>query len=324
MAKIGTMRSRIPFLALLCAASLVGAVTLSIPDFEVDPGAAGLVQRKDAAFLVGRVRQVATRLQPGWKIGAAKDGRQPDLRVLGEISVFMPGQPHLSLRFLDARRRILVHRTEIEARDARELRELADSAARDLLEDFSSMEDPRDGHVYLAVKIGTRRWMEQNLDHKTDSSWCYESADENCRRYGRLYRWEAAAKACPKGWHLPDEKEWNELLATCPEGRGHRASGDPFDWQRPFKSSAWNGTDSCGFGALPAGYRSERGEFESIGSWVQFPSRTLAACRADGSHCGNEPEPLAIEFLDGGAVAGLQAMNAARAASVRCVEAPRP
>jgi uncharacterized protein (TIGR02145 family) len=319
------MRSRICSLALLCAASLVGAVTLSIPDFEVDPGAAGSVRRKDAAFLVGRVRQAASRLQPGWKIRSHEDGRKSDLRVLGEISVFLPGHPHLSLRFLDARRHILVHRTEIEARDARELRELVDSATRDLLENFSSIEDPRDGHVYLAVRIGTRRWMEQNLDHKTDSSWCYEFADENCRKYGRLYRWEAATKACPKGWHLPDEKEWNELVAICPEGPRHRSPSESvFDWQRPFKARSWNGTDSCGFGALPAGYRSETGDFESIGSWVLFPSRTLAACRADGSHCGPKPEPLSIEFLDGGAVAGLQAMNASKAASVRCVEDARP
>jgi len=27
-----------------------------------------------------------------------------------------------------------------------------------------------------------------------------------------LYTWEAAMKACPKGWHLPRSKEWADML----------------------------------------------------------------------------------------------------------------
>ncbi len=41
-----------------------------------------------------------------------------------------------------------------------------------------------------------RIWTTQNLSAVVDSSWCYEGSDANCEKYGRLYTWEAAQKAC--------------------------------------------------------------------------------------------------------------------------------
>ena len=31
--------------------------------------------------------------------------------------------------------------------------------------------------------------------------------------FGRLYTWEAAQKACPKGWHLPTDDEWWNMIS---------------------------------------------------------------------------------------------------------------
>jgi len=53
--------------------------------------------------------------------------------------------------------------------------------------------------------------MAENLDIDVPGSWCYEYKAENGKKYGRLYTWEAAMKACPKGWHLPSDAEWTEL-----------------------------------------------------------------------------------------------------------------
>jgi len=33
----------------------------------------------------------------------------------------------------------------------------------------------------------------------------------NYKTYGVLYNCEAAITACPEGWHLPSDKEWNQL-----------------------------------------------------------------------------------------------------------------
>ena len=61
-----------------------------------------------------------------------------------------------------------------------------------------------------------RQWSTTNLDVDIDGSYCYGDAPANCRRYGRLYTWEAAQKGClslGEGWRLPTNDEWR-LLAT--------------------------------------------------------------------------------------------------------------
>ena len=54
--------------------------------------------------------------------------------------------------------------------------------------------------------------MAENLDIEVEGSFCYDNDPENCKKYGRLYTWEAAKKACPKGWHLPSDAEWKILM----------------------------------------------------------------------------------------------------------------
>jgi uncharacterized protein (TIGR02145 family) len=118
--------------------------------------------------------------------------------------------------------------------------------------------DPRDGKTYRTVKIGKQVWMAENLNYKTDSSWCYDNNPDNCKKYGRLYFWNAATKACPVGWHLPSNNEWNTLVnATGGSSAGTRLKS---------KSPNWNGTDDYGFSALPGGDRSASEIFDDLGS----------------------------------------------------------
>ena len=118
----------------------------------------------------------------------------------------------------------------------------------------NTLTDLRDGQVYKTVTIGNQIWMAENLNYKTDSSFCYNDSAEYCAKYGRLYVWTAAMDACPSGWHLPDLAEWKTLLAAV--------GGDSVAGAKLKSTSGWNsdgnGTDDFGFTVLPAGGRSSK------------------------------------------------------------------
>ena len=94
-----------------------------------------------------------------------------------------------------------------------------------------SITDPRDQQTYGVTKIAGLRWMTENLRYVARNSVCYQNAQENCRKLGRLYPWEVALQACPDGWHLATEFEWQvlELSLGVPfeELQGREERGEP-------------------------------------------------------------------------------------------------
>jgi uncharacterized protein (TIGR02145 family) len=60
----------------------------------------------------------------------------------------------------------------------------------------------------------SKQWTAHNLNIETAPSYCYEDAELNCRRYGRLYTWESAQRGCQSlgdGWRLPTDDEWRRM-----------------------------------------------------------------------------------------------------------------
>ena len=88
-------------------------------------------------------------------------------------------------------------------------------------QEIRSLTDPRDGKVYKTTNIKIeleggifieREWMAENLTFKTENSVCYKNYPAYCEKYGRLYNWVDAKTACPEGWHLSTQLEWQELM----------------------------------------------------------------------------------------------------------------
>ena len=150
-----------------------------------------------------------------------------------------------------------------------------------------------DGNTYKTVKIGTQKWMSQNLrttkysegtpipnvsdytqwSNLTTGAWSHYDNDSSQyeRSYGKLYNWYAVNtnKLCPTGWHVPTDAEWTLLTDYL------AANGYDFEEAKVLKaSSGWNhnigqsgnGTDDSGWKGLPGGFRDYDGHFFSIGS----------------------------------------------------------
>ena len=112
--------------------------------------------------------------------------------------------------------------------------------------------DKRDMQKYKVVKIGKQIWMAENLNFKIKGSECYDNKITNCDKYGRLYDLETAFVACPKGWHLPAEKEWQilEMSLGMPKGK---VIDEESDWRGIDEGKKLKKGGSSGFNAASAG-----------------------------------------------------------------------
>ena len=106
-----------------------------------------------------------------------------------------------------------------------------------------------------------KEWTTSNLNVNTPSSYCYEDAESNCRRYGRLYTWESAQRGCQSlgdGWRLPTDDEWRQLAKHY----GGLVGDSPDKGKAAFTALLSGGTS--GFNAVFAGTRSAAGQYERL------------------------------------------------------------
>ncbi|MBO4768741.1 MAG: fibrobacter succinogenes major paralogous domain-containing protein [Bacteroidales bacterium] len=195
--------------------------------------------------------------------------------------------------------------------------------------EYGVLTDERDGQTYKTVKIGGLWWMAENLNYaylrpterSDSSSFCYNDSLEYCEKYGRLYTWYAALKACPSGWHLPWTKEFETLLI-----------GSYFVWGEPLKSTEWNGTDLYGFSALPGGIRYDSEAYGFDGEIVysdvltravfwsdtKVPRNTTSGWTVPLQYDVDEAMGLSLSRNSAGASLGPQVIDDAY--SVRCIK----
>jgi uncharacterized protein (TIGR02145 family) len=191
--------------------------------------------------------------------------------------------------------------------------------------DSGTLIDRRDGKKYKTVKIGRQTWMAQNLDYKTDNSWCYENNADSCNKYGRLYTWNAAKTACPAGYHLPSGEEWDSLAQTAGDKEEIYENGY-IKWHGAGKNlktkKGWNqykiydayyngnGTNAYKFSALPGGNRLPSGYFITVG----YGGWWWMATESDNGNAYHQSVENSHNDLSRGGLA-----DAGHGFSVRCV-----
>jgi uncharacterized protein (TIGR02145 family) len=110
---------------------------------------------------------------------------------------------------------------------------------------------PAASHSFRRMPDG-KEWMTENLNVTTERSYCYEDAESNCRRYGRLYTWESAQRGCRSlgdGWRLPTNDEWRQMAKHYGGVRDDSDDGGKAAYQ------ALSIGGSSGFNALFGGRR---------------------------------------------------------------------
>jgi uncharacterized protein (TIGR02145 family) len=137
--------------------------------------------------------------------------------------------------------------------------------------------DP-DGNVYRIIMTQSGVWMAENLktfklndgtpiQYISDrSAWkntkipvdgFFNPDVKYAETYGAIYNWYAVAsgKLCPKGWHVPTEAEWNDLMDYVD---GNEPSGDNPSKLKEAGTAHWKApnegaSNEIHFTALPAG-----------------------------------------------------------------------
>ncbi|MBR4535179.1 MAG: hypothetical protein IKO62_00800 [Bacteroidales bacterium] len=120
-----------------------------------------------------------------------------------------------------------------------------------------------EGNVYKTIQIGTQCWMAENMRATrnnigvpfrflqggqvgADCAFCapgYDNDTVSIREYGYQYTCMAAKVVCPKGWHLPNGKDWKILFDYC--GTRWSIGGDNGNVAKALCSS--NGWKESGF-----------------------------------------------------------------------------
>lgn len=129
-------------------------------------------------------------------------------------------------------------------------------------EDRTSLKDV----ITDTIRIGTQTWTAHNSVLPAPNSFWYERDSIKYKKFGKLYFFSGAMAACPKGWHLPSDEEWQTLIDFV--------GGDSLAVEALMEGG------SSGLNLAFAGYRSSNSEsdlFAKFGEYGFYWTSTVKA-----------------------------------------------
>ncbi len=126
----------------------------------------------------------------------------------------------------------------------------------------TTVADPQNAILYPIKSLNGQQWMLQNLNTPTPNSVCYQKEESYCEKYGRLYEYEDAVKACQslgKGWHLPSGEEWRAMIKVY-----GGVDKDSDDKGQKAATQLTAGGES-GFNAVFGGMKVYSSDFQNVG-----------------------------------------------------------
>ena len=169
------------------------------------------------------------------------------------------------------------------------------------------------GKTYKTVKIGNQTWMAENLNYNVSGSVCYDNQESNCNTYGRLYNRSAAMLACPSGWHLSSNTDWDNLVSYVENNSGCSSCAGKHLKANCGWNENGNGSNKYGFFALPSGYGDpEENYFGQVGRASYYWEYYDAG--GGGGLC------IWSLAYDSDRISGRQCKDVNRQFSVRCVQ----
>ena len=158
------------------------------------------------------------------------------------------------------------------------------------------------GYEYETVQIGEQCWFAENLNNssagggdiieiQSHDDWlsnyelgmpgfCYpDFSEEHAQQYGKLYNIHAilSSDLCPNNWHVSTDEDWFvlEMFLGLPLEALTSEARLAYEIGYDLKDDAvWNGNNSSGFGAVPAGEKSGHDFPFSVGHKASFLTTT--------------------------------------------------
>jgi uncharacterized protein (TIGR02145 family) len=148
-------------------------------------------------------------------------------------------------------------------------------------QEHGTITDPRDGHIYQWIKIGKKAWLAENVKYNANpGSWAYKNDSTNAALHGRLYNWNAAMTACPKGWVVPTDDDWALLIENL--GGNDAAGGKLQEMDTLFWKANKNIPESAKIiSTLLGGVRHSDDTYAGMGLWGGLWSKTATNDMAD-------------------------------------------